>query len=160
VLGAAEKVANGGKANLSTEEVADALEWFLSDVEEADEAHNFQINVGTLRHKKWVTWSVRPVDPDRIKRIRRASQGGNRMARRMGTGEFDEVGANIQIVVEGTVYPDIRAAAKEKGLVAPEDWVRLKFSHKPGLLTQIAGEVMACSGFDDEDVREVDAAQG
>lgn len=160
VLSAAARLANGRKEDFTTEEVVDALEWFLSDVDEGDEVHEFQINIGTMKHKRWVTWGVRPVDPDKIRRIRRASQGGNRLARRTGQGEFDEVQANVAIVVEGTVEPNVRAAAKDKGLVAPEDWVKAKFRHKPGLLTQIAGEIMACSGYDDDDIREVDAAQG
>jgi hypothetical protein len=159
VLDVAAKIARGRKETLSTEEQADALDWFLADSDDEDDTHSFQINVGTMKHKKWVTWTVRPVDPDKLRRIRRAS-AGNRMTRRAGNNEFDEVAANIAIVVEGTVYPDIRAAAKEKGMVAPEEWVRIRFRRRPGLLTQIAAEVMSCSGYDEDDIREADAAQG
>lgn len=159
VLAAAAREANGSKTEaLKVEEVADATEWFLSDTEEYLE-HEFQINVGSLSKKRWVTWTVRPVDADKIRRIRRQSQPRS-AARRGNTTEFDEVAANIAIVVEGTVIPDVRAAALQKGLRDPADWVRARFQHKPGLLTQIAGEIMSCSGYDDEDVREVDSVLG
>jgi hypothetical protein len=145
---------------LTSEEQVDALEWFLADTDDADEEHSFEINVGSASRKKWVTWTVRPLDADHIRRIRKQAQQGNRAARRLGTADFDETRANVEMVVAATVVPDVRAAAKQKGLVNPGDWLKMKFKHKPGLLTQIAGEVMAISGFDDEDLRDVDAAQG
>jgi hypothetical protein len=147
---------------LTPEERADALAWFLSDTDDTDLTHTFEINVGGLENKHWVKWTIKPVDMDRLRRIRKQSQpAGNRQQRRNGqTGEFDEIAANVAIVVEGTVIPDLRAAARQLHAIEPGVLVRTRFAHKPGLLAQIAGEIMSISGYDDDDVREVDAAQG
>ena len=141
-------------------EIVDATEWLLSNDQRAY-THTIQINVGSPTQEVWVDWEIRPVDLDTLKKIREASQGGtNRQRRRSAqTGEMDEVEANIRIVVEGTVTPDLKAVAAEKRMVDPGDVLRQRFAHKPGLLGQISGEVMSISGYDDEDVREVDAAK-
>jgi hypothetical protein len=160
VAAAADAERTGKKSDLSNVEQADALAWFLSDTDSTPMEHTFQINVGSLKNKKWVDWTVKPVDMDRLRRIRKQSQSSDRRARFTGNQDYDEVNANVAIVVEGTVSPDLRAASKQIGTVDPAIAVRSRFQHKPGLLAQIAGEIMAISGYDDDDVREVDAAQG
>lgn len=161
VLAAAAKHAETSKETLTDGEQVDALEWFLSSVDATELTHTIQINVGSPTRKKWIDWTVKPVDMDRLKQIRKASQPTSRRARAMGnTADFDEVTANINIVLEGTVTPDLREGAKQIGTVDPADAVRTRFAHKPGLLAQIAGEIMNISGYDDEDVREVDAVRG
>ena len=35
-----------------------------------------------------------------------------------------------------------------------------RFERKPGLIAQLAGQIMALSGFDDEDVRDALSARG
>jgi hypothetical protein len=162
-LDAVEAAANAalGHGKLKPEEQVEALEWFLSPTDDTDLSHTFEINVGSPTQPKWTKWTIKPVDMEKLRKIRRQSQQtGNRRERRSGSGEFDEMTANVQIVVEATVYPDLRDAARTLGIVDPATAVRTRFSHKPGLLTQIAGEVMSLSGYDDEDVREVDAARG
>lgn len=157
LLRAAEK---GDKARLTQQESGDALEWFLSD-EQQDLSSVIQINVGSRDEPKWIDWTVKPVDMDKLRRIRKAAASKNNGRQRGGGGDqFDETGANLQIVVEGTVSPDLRAAAKAMGVIDPTDALRRRFKHKPGLVTQISSEIMSVSGYDDEDVREVDAAQG
>lgn len=149
-----------GAESLSKQEVVDATEWLLTDTPD-DYTYEFEINVGTPRVPKWTNWTIRPVDLDTLRRIRKAASGQTRSAQRraQATGDLDEVEANVRIVVEGTVEPDLRQAASNLRVVDPGDVLRRKFAHKPGLLGQIAGEIMGISGYDDEDIREVDAAK-
>lgn len=161
LLDAAAKVAEPkSKEKLSAEESVDALEWFLSDTDATDLLHTFEINVGSIAQKRWIAWTVKPVDMDKLRRIRRNSQQNSRRARLSGNNDFDEVQANVQITLEGTVHPDLRAAGRDIGAVDPGDAVKQRFAHKPGLLAQIAGEIMSISGYDDDDIREADAARG
>jgi hypothetical protein len=145
----------------SEEEAVDAMEWFLSPEDERF-THTISINVGSPTKAKWIDWEIQPVDLDTLKKIREKSQGGgSRQQRRrnQASGDIDEVEANLAIVVEGTVTPDLREIANQMRLVDPGDALRRKFAHKPGLLGQLSGEIMSISGYDDEDVREVDAAK-
>jgi hypothetical protein len=143
---------------LSPVEAQDALEWFLSD-EDQDFTQELRLNVGSPSKPKWVSWEIKTVDLDTLRRIRRQSQAGSRAQRRGAqAGEIDEVEANLRIVLEGTHKPDLREIAKQKGDVDPAETLKRRFSHKPGLIGQISGEIMSISGYDDEDVREVDAA--
>lgn len=159
LIDAAARVGKDRREKLNAEEQVDALEWFLSDVSE-DLTDDIQINVGTGRTPKWLTWTIKPVDLDKLRRIRRQSSQGNRRSRITGQPNLDADNANLRIVIEGTVYPDLHAASKQIGTVDPADAVRIKFKHKPGLIDQIAGEIMSLSGYDDDDVREADAARG
>lgn len=154
------RAASGDKTvkAMSDGERHDAMQWFLS-TDSVDISHTFQINVGSVESKHWIDWTVGPVDLDQLRRIRQQSSGSSRAQRRSGSGDFDEVQANLQIVVEGTLKPDLKDIAGKLSLADPRDALRRKFAHKPGLLTQIAGEVMSISGYDDEDVREVQGAK-
>lgn len=149
----------------SEEEALDATEWFLGDDSDLEVEHEIDLNVGTTKKPKWVRWVVRPVDLDTIRRIRQAAQTGTRAQRRAGVTELDEVQANVGIVVAGTVNPDLAALAKQMGSNDPDPKARAaavlkhRFRHKPGLIGQISGEIMSISGYDDEDVREVDAGK-
>lgn len=122
-----------------------AVEWFLSDEEPLEKIIEF--NVGTENEQHWVPWTVQPVDLEVLRRIRKNSGG------RRGEG-LDEVEANLKIVVAGTVNPDLREMAKARGVPAPEEALRLRFASKPGLLGQIAGEILSLSGYDAEDLRD------
>jgi hypothetical protein len=145
---------------LSDGEVINALDWFMSDDSDESYTHEIQINVGPPNKEVWIAWEIKPVDLDTLKRIRKSAQGGTKSEKRRNaaSGELDEVEANIRIVVEGTVTPDLREIAANARLVDPADVLRRKFRRKPGLLGQLSGEIMSISGYDDEDVREVDAA--
>lgn len=154
--------AGKGREKLTDGEKADALEWFLSDTPQDDEdaSDTIELNVGTRRRPKWIEWEIQSVDRDLLRKIRRDSSQQSRRQRVMGQTDIDADRANLRIVVEGTIKPDLRAAAQQLGLVDPADAVKRRFARKPGLIDQIAGEIMSISGFDDEDVREVDAARG
>jgi hypothetical protein len=147
----------GGK--LSNEEQSSALQWFLSDEPDAGEVatRELELNVGSSDEPRWIAWVIRPIDESVIRAARREANGP-RAQRRTG-GEGDEARGQARIVVAGTVTPDLVAAAKQQNIPDPAVAVRRRFSHKPGLLTQISGEIMSLSGFDDEDVREASAAK-
>lgn len=131
-----------------------ALEWFLSDDpdDQDDLTRTIEINVGKSDGEKWIPWTIRAVDLDTLRRIRKAT-----ITRR--GGDLDEVQANLKIVVSGTVAPDLTEAAHAMHITTAEKALQRRFRHKPGLLGQISGEIMALSGYDDEDVREVSAAK-
>jgi len=144
---------------LSPKETEDALEWFLSN-EDQDFTQELSLNVGSPAKPKWINWEIKTVDLDTLRRIRRQSQAGSRAQRRGAqAGEIDEVEANLRIVLEGTASPDLHDIAKQMGDIDPAETLKRRFSHKPGLIGQISGEIMSISGYDDEDVREVDAAK-
>ena len=154
-----DKVADK-RAKLSSEETLDALEWFLSD-EEDNLTKDIELNVGSSSDIRWITWTIKPVDLDTLKRIRRMAQDpSNRAQRRSGqaTGEVDENDAALRIVVAGTASPDLTAITKEMGYTDPSDVLKHRFRHKPGLIVQISGEIMGLSGYDDDDIKDVDAA--
>ena len=140
---------------LTEEEQADALDWFLGDEEEdSDElpVKKLQINVSTTARQKWVEWHIRPLNADEMRQIDRMS-AGNRADRRSGT-QADATKQNLLIVVEATVYPNLREIALGKQIQDATYVLKHRFRDKPGLVTQIAAEVMLFSGFDSDDVRE------
>lgn len=142
---AVRKVAAGSRVS-PTEENA-AVEWFLSDEDPIEKAIEF--NVGTEDKPKWIPWTVQPVDMEVLRRIRKSAQNTRR-----GAEGLDEVDANLKIVVAGTVNPDLKEMARQRGVPAPEEALRLRFASKPGLLGQIAGEILSLSGYDAEDMRD------
>jgi hypothetical protein len=142
-------------------EVADAaLDWLLSDEpDEAGDTLDLELNIGGTRDgdQKWITWTIQPVDGEVIRRIRRQSTSG-RAARRTGQQGGDDDLANRRIVVAGTAAPNVALATKERGLADPASLIELKFKRKPGLIQQLVVEILSLSGYDDDDVREVQAA--
>lgn len=152
---------------LSPDEVDAATEWFLTD-EEAPETDNFELNVGSPDNPRWIGWTIRAVDQEVLKRIRR--EGEQRTGRRSRAAgaipDIDPQEANARIVVEGTVTPDLAEIARRKGIeqiadpmVAQIQVVKHRFRHKPGLVDQIAGRIMDLSGYNEDDVREAVAAK-
>lgn len=151
-----DKVAEGKPT--THEEHNAALDWFLSDdpSDDGELTRTLSLNVGG-EDEKLIPWTIRAIDLDTLRRIRR-QVAGNRAQRRSG-GEMDEVAANLKIVVEGTVEPPLVEAAKQMGIASPETALKTRFRHKPGLIGQLAGEILSLSGYDEEDVREVAAAK-
>lgn len=161
-----KRAAQGG--SLSTSESSAALAWLLEDTPDDDEERfkTLTINIGRGTTERWIDWTIRSIDRDVLRAIQRGAQG-NRQARRGrgGPGEIDAGEANLRIVANATVEPDLREAARRKGvqmdspdpMYAPMQVLRHRFQDKPGLIDQIAGEVMDISGYDEEDVQEARA---
>lgn len=166
LLRAATKVDGTKATELKDEEIVAALDHFLAteqDAEEEIEPKALKLNVGTKEKPAWIRWVIVPVDDTEITRMRKNSQAGTRAQRRRGEAEVDEALVSRKLVVRGTVEPDIGDLARTMDSGPdPADAVHAYFKKfgKTGLITQISGEILSISGWDDEDVQEVQAAQG
>lgn len=140
-------------------EASSALEWFLSEEPEEDEeqTHTIELNVGVGDQEHWITWIVRPIDSDELRRIQRQTANLRRRGRQDDLA-IDQLG-NLKVIIAGSVEPDITAIADQKGK-QPEAVLLHRFVKKPGLIAQLAGQIMSLSGFDDEDVRDALSARG
>jgi hypothetical protein len=140
-------------------EIVSATEWFLT-ADDASFTQEIKLNVGTPDKEQWIIWEIKPVDLDTLTKIRKEAAGQTKAQRRaVAAGDMDEAEINIRICVAGTVSPDLRKIANDLRMVDPGDALKARFQRKPGLLSQISGEIMSLSGYDDEDVRAVEAAK-
>lgn len=153
---------------VSPEEVQDAVAFFLASEASEEEQPSVEpktltLNLGTKEKPRKVRWTVVPVEDTEITRLRRTSQVGTRQQKRRGEAEVDEAVVARKVVVRGTVDPDPKELARTLGTGPdPADAVHAFFSKygKTGLITQISGTILSISGWDDEDVQEVEAARG
>jgi hypothetical protein len=155
-----------GKQELPGDVEDAALAWFLDD-DEPEFTRTLELNVGTDDDPKWIPWTIRALDADEIRRLNKASEG-NRAGRRGQIGnERDPDMASRRIVAAATVNPDLLEVAKLKGvqiahgdpLWAPMQVLQWRFRAKPGLIVQLANDVFGLSGYDDEDIRGVQAGK-
>lgn len=146
----------------SVDEQMSALDWFMDD-DSAPAVDEIELNIGTSRNRRWIDWTICAVDTDVLKRIRRDAEGNRarRRSRTPGETDIDPQEANLRIVLAGTLAPDLRDIAKRKGApehvdpdVAPLQLLKHRFRQKPGLIDQLAGEIMSLSGYDEDDLRE------
>jgi hypothetical protein len=159
---------DGKKQTELPPEVEDAaLAWFLDD-EEPEFTRTVELNVGTDDDPKWVPWTIRALDADEIRRLNRQSEGNRAGRRGLQTGqERDPDLASRRIVCAATVKPDLMEVVKAKGiqpahgdpLWAPMQVLAWRFRAKPGLIIQLANDVFGLSGYDDEDIRGVQAGK-
>lgn len=140
--------------------VSSALAWFMEDEEFVHQGTK-QLNVGTEDQPRWIEWTYRSLTGAEIDGVNRASTPA-RGARRQGAERnIDEV--QRRIVALATVDPDLDAIADSKGVqrsVGDPLWHRMqildwRFRNKSGLITQLSGEIMALSGYDEDDIRGV-----
>lgn len=152
---AVESAAEGEE--LTTKQAMDAAEWFLSpDPDEDVSTQTIQLRVGKPgTPREWVNWTVKSIDRERIQGIR--EQERKKKRNRRDVEAFDEVSANLRIATEGTLYPDL---TENRGIHAdPADALKARFAFKPGLIDQIAAAVISVTGYDDDDVNEIDAVK-
>lgn len=147
---AVEKAAESEQAaeNMTPAERADATAWFLEDPPEQVAQITFEMNVSPdSKKKRWIPWTVRALSRERIKEIREQA----------GEDSGEEMSANSRIAAEGTLKPNL---IEVKGQYAdPADALEQRFAFKPGLIDQISNQVIRCTGYDDEDVRELQAVK-
>jgi hypothetical protein len=145
---------------LQPEEHASALQFFLdarADAPQGVSTKTLELRVG----ERWFDWTIRPVDMDTMRTIRKRAMD-TKQARR--SGDVDENRVNLAMVVAGTVSPDLQDEARKahRDGIGPPDPVqvlKMMMQDKPGYIAQIAGEIMSISGFDDEDVREAEQVE-
>lgn len=148
--------------DITVEDQSAATAWFLEGMPEQVASREIELNVGKFDEKgelidHFVRWRVGAVDRDRIRQIRRQSRGRGRGA--AAGQEEDDMKVNLRIAAEGTLDPDLGALASQKGIQDPAQLLNMRFAHKPGLIDQIANEVLNVSGYDDGDVRAVEAGK-
>jgi hypothetical protein len=140
-------------------DLAAVQEWLLSDEAEVN-TRMLRVRLGGSDDQPIIApWYIKAIGVDTIRSAEREASGANRQQRRGAQPQYDELKATLRIVVEGTVAigspdaPDLKALARGKQLSDPVIFLQRKFAFRPGVIAQIAGEVMALSGFDQEDVR-------
>jgi hypothetical protein len=151
-----------------------ALEWFLAAEPEEDFTKTIRLNVGgpvdedgvainPANPPQWIDWTIRPLDLDEIKRIRRQSQDAKsrRQRRRDQDEKMDDTQFNLGVVVAATVEPDLVEASQrmrmpdgQVGIADPRLAVKWRFQQKSGLIGQIVGEVLDLSGYNENDVQD------
>ena len=152
-------------AGVSEPDADAALRWLLEDApDESDlSTKEVTVNVGSTEKPRKVTLTLRGVDEPKLRQIRRrvnaqAQQAARR--RRGGAGEVDETEVNVRVIAEAIVKPDLDDVCKQLGINDKSMWVRRKLAHKPGLITQLAGEVYSLSGYDEDDIEEPGEREG
>lgn len=140
-------------------EIHDATEWLLGAVSDTEDiTHVLTLNVGSHAKQHKINWTIKALDGAVIRRIREEA-AGNRAARRQGGASLladsnRAFQANVKVVVEGTVKPDLKAVAAQRGLAAATLLIEEGFRRKQGMVDQVAAEIMALSGYDDDDVQD------
>lgn len=152
-LRAVEKAEQGEE--LSELEHHDATDWFLSAETEEVATKSFKLNVSNdPDNPKWVVWKVQALQRELIQSIRKEAVKGTG-----ADAEPDDMQANLLIATEGTIVPDLKDARIRGKYADPSDALRFRLRHKPGLIDQIANRVIAVTGYDDDDVRKVEAGK-
>lgn len=141
-------------------EVEDATSWLLQAFREElpQVTDKLELNVGTPQHPKWIAWEIRSIDGAVIRRIREQAMN-QRAVRRSAAGNTAGAAdaafqANVRIVVEGSVNPDVKAVSSSTGLADPAAFLESALDRKQGLIDQLAAEILGLSGYDDDDVRD------
>lgn len=159
------EAAANGKTTVTPEVSDAALQWFLDETEPTFE-RTLEINVGEDGKPNFVKWTIRALSGEEIAGINRQASG-NRGTRRATGGERDLDEVQRRVVALATVNPNLAEVVKLKGadtsmsdpLWAMAGVLAHRFRHKPGLITQLSGEVMDLSGYDEDDVRGVTAGK-
>lgn len=141
-----------GEGRADEDDVSAATEWLLADEQQVN-TRKLRVRLGGSDDNPLESdWIIRAIGVDVIRAAEREATG-NRAQRRSPDGGYDELKANLRVVAEGTVSPDLKDLARQRGFADPVVLLRQRFQYRSGVLTQIAGEVMSLSGFDGEDVR-------
>jgi hypothetical protein len=153
---ARDNVLAGSKDEADLETVT---EWLLSDDAEVN-TRKLTVRLGGSDDRPVIAaWYIRAIGIDTIRSAEREASGAGKPQRRGQAQQYDELAANLRIVTEGTAAigapdgPDLKALAKQKGIADGVILLERRFRFRPGAIAQIAGEVMALSGFDQSDVQ-------
>jgi hypothetical protein len=146
---------------VTPQQAADATAWFMSSDEEDEGWRDVDLNVANTG-EKWVRFRVQALPRERIDEIREQNV---RTVFRDGkkVEETDQVASNTRISAEGLAIPDLTnpemRMVKGQKYMDPADALEARFAHKPGLIDQLTGYVLSVSGYNTDDVREVEAGK-
>jgi hypothetical protein len=143
------------RGDATPDEWAETTEWLLSDEPTEVITRKLRVRIGgSDEDPRFASFIVGAISMDTIRLAERDASGANRAQRRGGTGnqKYDEQRANLRVIVEATLKPDLKEISGAKGVADPTELLQKRLSHRPGVIAQIAGQVMAISGFDDNDV--------
>lgn len=139
----------------------DAVEWFMADDPEEKPAQRvLELDVSTdPDHPVVIKWIVHALERETLQSIRNKARvdAAPRHRRRGVETEEDTALANARIAAAGTLYPNLRDERVRGEFMDPADALKYRFRHKSGIIDQIAAHVISVSGYDDGDVKEVDA---
>jgi hypothetical protein len=137
----------------SQDDIAAATEWLLSD-EQVVNTRKLRVRVGGSDEEPvYVGWVIGAIDVNVIRMAEREAMGSNRAQRRDPTGGYDELKANLRVVAEGTIEPDVKQLAAAQGMRDPTTLLMRRFRFRSGVIANIAAQIMELSGFDTDDVR-------
>jgi hypothetical protein len=146
---------------VTPQQAADATAWFMSSDEEDEGWRDVDLNVASTG-EKWVRFRVQALPRERIDEIREQNV---RTVFRDGkkVEETDQVASNTRISAEGLAIPDLSnpemRVVRGQKFMDPADALEARFAHKPGLIDQLTGYVLSVSGYNTDDVREVEAGK-
>lgn len=149
---------------LTDETLEDATAWFMSSNPEETVAYRtLALNVSSdpdVVHE--VKWVVQALPRERIAKIRAGTQNsaeGRRRQRQERDLVLEQLDSSAKIAAEGTVVPNLRDPKVLGEYADPVTALRARLQNKPGLIDQISGHVLEVSGYNDDDVREIEAAK-
>jgi Phage XkdN-like tail assembly chaperone protein, TAC len=162
-LAGAEGPRGASGAGVNGQEADEALRWLLEDAPDEGDlpSKEITVNVGSADKPRKVTLTIRGVDEQKMRQIReRVQNRAERRRRGPGSGTVDENEVNVRVIAEAIVKPDLDDVCRQLQINDKSMWVRKKLAHKPGLITQIAGEVYQLSGYDEDDIEEPGEREG
>lgn len=153
-----QAVHNVTAGSTNAEDLANATSWFLSDEDAGVMGERtFGLNVAA-QGEHVIEWTVRAISREQIRQIRKLARPA-RMRASANAGEIDDMKANLGIACAGTLTPDLNEMAARIGVKDIPEMLKRRFSHKPGLIDQIASEVLTVSGYDEDDVRDIESVK-
>lgn len=161
VAGVDERGERTRTLDAAAEDVMDATQWLLGSFNETLPPLQYAllVDVGTPSHPRKIRWVLTSIEREVVEKIQHdAMPQGNRNSRRLGTAPLQmtkadrerQQTAQLRIIIEGTVSPDLSAATKQTGVAAKEEFLREALKRQPGLVEQLANAVLRLSGYDDE----------
>lgn len=142
---ALRKVANG---SASDAEAQNATDWFVGEDGGEELTDSFKLNVGSKKTPRWIVWTIKSLEREYIDAVRKQERSGD---------EVDANRVNLRLAASATVDPNLQDLRGD--YADPADALQRRFQRKGGLIDQIANRVVELSGYDDDDIKEIDAVK-
>lgn len=118
--------------------------------------HTLRVNVGGVGGKaEFIEWTIKALPGELVRKIREDAEALVRRAGATGAGATSaSFQAAVRYVIEASTNPDVKGLAKQQGIANPADFLEEALHNKQGLIEQISGQVLALSGYDNDDVQD------